>query len=141
MIATKKRTSSPYSPARYLTIDEYHAAFPEDIQDVLQQLRQTIKQVATAATEVISYNMPAFKQHKILVYYAAHKKHIGFYPSSTSIKAFEKELINFKTSKGAIQFPIDEPLPTALIKKIVRYRLAADKLQASASTKKSSKKE
>jgi uncharacterized protein YdhG (YjbR/CyaY superfamily) len=106
------------------TIDEYHQSYPQEIQDLLQQLRQAILQAAPKATETISYGMPAFKLNKVLVYYAAYKNHIGFYPTPKPIVQFKEELIPFKTSKGAIQFPINQKLPLALIKKIVKFRVA-----------------
>jgi uncharacterized protein YdhG (YjbR/CyaY superfamily) len=114
------------------SIDEYHSEYPEAIQVKLEQLRKAIKQAAPKATETISYGMPAFKQNKVLVYYAAYKSHIGFYPTPNAIVAFKAELTKYKTSKGAIQFPINEPLPLALIKKIVKFRLEED-MQAAAS--------
>lgn len=125
MTTTKKKTS-PYGLTKFSTIDEYHASLPTDIQKILQQLRQTIKQVAPQATEIISYNIPTFKLNKNLVHYAAYKGHIGFYPTSSPLTVFKDELADFKTSKGAIQFPIDKPLPTTLIKKIVKYRIEQD---------------
>jgi uncharacterized protein YdhG (YjbR/CyaY superfamily) len=115
--------------AKFRNIDEYHAAFPEHIQVRLDELRMLIKQTAPDAIEVISYNMPAFKQNKVLVYYAAYKNHIGFYPTADPIKVFEKELLKYKTSKGAIQFPIDNPLPRILIKKIVLFRKKEDAIK------------
>jgi uncharacterized protein YdhG (YjbR/CyaY superfamily) len=108
-------------------IDEYHSLFPEDIQKILEQIRQAIKQAAPDSTETISYGMPAFKKNKVLVYYAIHKDHIGFYPTPSPIVHFKKELEKFKTSKGAIQFPINKPLPLTLIKNIVKFRLEEDK--------------
>lgn len=116
----------PYGAIKFTTIDEYHNTFPEAIQLVLQQLRKLIKQAASQAEEVISYNMPAFKQNKVLVYYAAYKTHIGFYPTPLPIVVFKEELQQYQTSKGAIQFPLDEPLPAALIKKIVKFRVKED---------------
>jgi len=107
-------------PERFSDIDEYHATFPSEIQTILQQLRLTIKQAAPQAAEIISYNMPAFKN---IVSYAGYKNHIGFYPGSKAIVIFSGELTKFKTSKGAIQFPVNKPLPTALIKKIVKFRV------------------
>jgi uncharacterized protein YdhG (YjbR/CyaY superfamily) len=107
-------------------IDDYHARFPADIQKILEQLRQTIRQAAPQATETISYGMPAFRQNKVLVYYAVHKKHIGFYPTPNAIVHFKKELEKYNTSKAAIQFPIDKPLPLSLIKKIVKFRVEED---------------
>ncbi len=121
---TKK--TSPYGTKKFKTIDEYHFSFPKNIRDILDRLRKTIKHVAPKAREIISYNMPAFKLNKNLVYYAANKEHIGFYPTPSPIIKFKNELAKYKTSKGAIQFPIDKPLPLALIKKIVKLRIIED---------------
>jgi len=107
-------------------IDKYHSSFPADIQKILEQLRHTIRQTAPKATETISYGMPAFRQNKILAYYAVNKEHIGFYPTPSPIIYFKKELEKFKTSKGAIQFSIDKPLPLTLIKKIIKFRVDED---------------
>lgn len=104
-------------------IDEYIANFPEATQALLQQLRATIKEAAPEAEEAISYGMPAFRQNRILVYFAAYSKHIGFYPTGSGIKAFEEEIAKYKWSKGAVQFPIDKPLPIELITKMVSYRV------------------
>jgi uncharacterized protein YdhG (YjbR/CyaY superfamily) len=106
--------------------DEYISEFPPDVQKILNQIRAAIKKAAPKATEVISYGMPAFKQNKVLVYFAAGKNHIGFYPTPNPIVFFSKELAAYKTSKGAIQFPYTEPLPLKLISKIVKYRVAED---------------
>ena len=108
---------------QYSTITEYIETFPEDIQTILERIRQTIKNAAPEATEVISYQMPAFKLNGILVYFAAHESHIGLYPTSSGIKAFEKELSLYKTSKGAVQFPLDKPIPFDLVEKIVKFRV------------------
>lgn len=116
-------------------IDEYIAGFPDDIQKLLQQIRTIIRKAAPHAEEVISYGMPAYKQHKVLVYFAACKNHIGFYPTGSGIEAFKEELTAYKFSKGAIQFPFDKPLPSALITKIVKFKIAAD-LQIQKSKKK-----
>lgn len=124
MSTTKKR--SPYGLVKFKSVDEYHASFPKDVQPLLQTMRETIQQCAPQATETISYNMPAFKLKTNLVYYAAYKNHIGFYPTALPLKIFEKELVDYKTSKGAIQFPLDKPLPKNLIKKIVKLRVAQD---------------
>lgn len=86
----------------------------------------TIIDAVPTATETISYGMPAFRQNKVLVYYVVHKEHIGFYPTPRPISVFKKELAKYKTSKGAIQFPIPEPLPLSLIKKIVKFRVRED---------------
>lgn len=123
--STQKKPS-PYGPKKFSSIDEYHAFFPEEISVKLEQLRQAIKSAAPKAEETISYNMPAFRQHRNLVYYSVHTSHIGFYPTNSPIKYFKEDLIKFKHSKGAIQFPLDKPLPIALIKKIVKFRLAEE---------------
>jgi uncharacterized protein YdhG (YjbR/CyaY superfamily) len=107
-------------------IDEYIKDFPEESQKILEQLRVTIKKAAPKAVEVISYSMPAFKQNGVLVYFAAYKNHIGFYPTPSGIEAFKNELSKYKSSKGAVQFPIDKPLPLTLITKIVKFRAAKD---------------
>lgn len=119
--------SSPYGTKKFVTIDEYHAAFPANVQLILEQLRKAIKQAAPDSQETISYNMPAFNHHKNLVYYAAYKNHIGFYPTPSPLIVFKEELAGYKTSKGAIQFPLDKPLPITLIKKIVKYRISSVK--------------
>lgn len=103
--------------------DEYIAVFPEETRELLEDIRKIIQQAAPDAEEVISYNMPAFKQKKVLVWYAGYKGHIGFYPSVSPIQVFAEELAKYKTSKGAIQFPLDKPIPKAIVKKIVKYRL------------------
>ncbi|MBL7996449.1 DUF1801 domain-containing protein [bacterium] len=105
------------------SIDEYIDAFPIDVQDKLQAVRRTIRNSAPKAVEAISYQIPTFKLHGNLVHFAAYKNHIGFYPTSSPIKVFAKELTRYKTSKGAIQFPIDEPIPLGLVRKIVKYRV------------------
>lgn len=106
------------------TVHEYFSALPEETRLVLQQLRNAIRQAAPQAEETISYNIPAFKSKgKMLVWYAAFKKHVGFYPRASGIAAFQKELAGYKTSKGAIQFPIDKRIPVVLVKKIVKFRL------------------
>ncbi len=104
-------------------IDEYISAQPGEIKPILEKLRQTIRKAAPQAEEVISYQMPAFKYYGMLVYFAAWKNHIGFYPVSSGIKAFKKELSAFEVSKGTIKFPIDKPLPFGLISKIVKFRV------------------
>jgi uncharacterized protein YdhG (YjbR/CyaY superfamily) len=105
-------------------IDEYIALQPEDSHDGLQKIRQIIQGVAPKATETISYHMPAFKYHGMLVGFANWKNHFGFYPwNGSTVKEFEKELTDYETSKGAIQFPKGKSLPVALIKKIVTARM------------------
>jgi len=105
-------------------INEYIASFPKDVQQLLEQMRATIKAVAPEATEIISYSMPAFRfGGGMLVWFGAHTNHIGLYPRVSAIEAFKKELSAYKCSKGAIQFPFDEPLPIELIKEIVKFRV------------------
>lgn len=105
-------------------IDEYIAGFPKDIQKLLQEMRATIHKAAPAAEEAIKYAIPTFVLNGNLVHFAAFKNHIGFYPAPSGIEAFKKELAAYKGSKGAIQFPLDHPLPTSLISRIVKYRVA-----------------
>jgi len=104
-------------------VNAYIAMYPRNVCIILQRLRQTIISAAPEDEEVISYQMPAYKYHGVLVYFAAFKNHIGFYPTSSGIAKFKKELSLYKTSKGTVQFPIDKPLPISLIRKIVRYRV------------------
>nr|WP_199158399.1 DUF1801 domain-containing protein [Pedobacter sp. ASV2] len=112
--------------AKPKNFEEYVFQFPIETQVILDQVRTAIKKAAPNAEEVISYGMPAFKQNGILVYFAAYKKHIGFYPMPASLIAFKEELSNYKSSKGAVQFPIDKPMPLALIAKIVKFRMKED---------------
>lgn len=108
---------------KFSSVDEYIAVFPPGTQAILQELRQTIKKAAPKAEEVISYNMPGYKLNGMLVWYAGYKNHIGFYPKPSGLKAFEKELSGYKSSKGAVQFPIDKPMPLSLVTKIVKMRI------------------
>jgi uncharacterized protein YdhG (YjbR/CyaY superfamily) len=108
---------------QFKTIDEYIKSYPEDIQVILEKLRQTIREAAPGAEEVISYRMPAFKLNGILVYFAAYKNHIGFYPTSSGINAFKSEISRYPVSKGTVQFPLDKPIPYGLVKKIVAFRV------------------
>ena len=104
-------------------IDEYIQLYPKNVQDRLQEMRVTIEKAAPDAKETISYSMPAFQQDGILVWFAAFKNHIGFYPGASGIAHFKKELSRFKNAKGSVQFPHDRRLPLALIGRIVRYRV------------------
>src|SRR4051812_26060035 len=104
-------------------IDEYISGFPEDIQKILETMRTTIHKAAPGAAEIISYAIPTFYLKGNLVHFAAYKNHIGFYPAASGIEAFKEKLSAYKTSKGAVQFPIDKPLPLSLISKIVKYRV------------------
>jgi uncharacterized protein YdhG (YjbR/CyaY superfamily) len=120
----------------YQSIDEYIATFPEEIQKKLQEIRATIQTAAPGAKEKISYQMPAFAQNGILVYFAAWKDHIGFYPTSSGTQAFRQELSAYQYSKGTVKFPLDKPLPLDLISKIVKYRLAENLAKAEEKSKK-----
>ena len=108
----------------YNSIDEYIAAFPQEIQIILQEIRAVIKESAPKAEEKISYQMPTFFLNGNLVHFAAFKKHIGFYPTPSGINAFQKELSIYKGAKGSVQFPLDEPMPLKLISRIVKFRTA-----------------
>ncbi len=101
----------------FKTTDEYIASFPQNVQTALQQVRQTIKDAAPKAQEVISYSMPAFKQKGILVWFAAFKNHIGFFPKVSAVEAFKEQLAGYQTSKGTIRFPLDKPIPIGIIRK------------------------
>ncbi|MUT67174.1 iron chaperone [Paenibacillus sp. NEAU-GSW1] len=109
--------------SEFQSVDEYIACFPPEVQEVLRQLRTVIKEAAPGATEKISYQMPAFVFHGNLVYFAAYRKHIGFYPTSCGVHPFMDELTDYKVSKGTIQFPLGKPIPFDLISRIVRYRV------------------
>jgi len=104
-------------------IGSYITDFPQDIQILLKQIRATILLAAPEAEETISYGMPAFRLHGNLVYFAAFKKHIGFYALPTGNEAFQKELSAFKTGKGSVQFPLNKPLPLELVAAIVKFRV------------------
>jgi uncharacterized protein YdhG (YjbR/CyaY superfamily) len=108
---------------QYKSIDEYIKTFPPDVQSILEKIRQTIREAAPEAKEVISYQMPAFKLNSILAYFAAHKSHIGFYPTASGIAAFREELSAYQWSKGAVQFPLEKPIPLDLIKRLVEFRV------------------
>jgi uncharacterized protein YdhG (YjbR/CyaY superfamily) len=104
-------------------IDEYIAAFPKDVQVILEEMRKAIKEAAPEAEETISYQMPAFKQNGILVWFAAFKNHIGLFPKVSAIEVFKEKLSSYQTSKGTIQFPFDKPIPLDLVKEIVKFRV------------------
>lgn len=108
---------------KYKTIDEYINDFPEEIRKILNDIRAAIQKIAPQASETISYNMPAFKTTKVLVYFAAYKNHIGFYALPSGNHSFQKELSNYKTGKGSVQFPLNQEIPIELIKKIVAFRV------------------
>ena len=117
-------------------IDQFIAGWPKEIQKHLQQIRQAIRKAAPNAEETISYGIPTFTLKGNLVHFSAYKNHIGFYPAPAAIIAFKKELSAYVTSKGAIQFPLDKPLPLALIHKMVKFRVAENLARAELKTKK-----
>lgn len=104
-------------------IDEYIAAFPEEVQQRLKEIRSAITAAAPEAEETINYAIPTFKLNGNLVHFAGFKNHIGFYPAPSGIEAFKKELSRYKGATGSVQFPHDKPLPIALIRKIVKFRV------------------
>lgn len=108
---------------KFNTIDEYIASFSSDIQEILHKIRNTIHLVVPNVEETISYQIPTFRLKKNLVHFAAFKKHIGFFPTSSGITAFKDEISKYKSSKGSIQFPLNKPIPYELIKKITQYRV------------------
>ena len=118
------------------SIDEYIAAFPEAVQKLLMEMRANIKAAAPEAEEKISYQMPTFYLKGNLVHFAAYKNHIGFYPTSSGIAAFEQRLSAYKSSKGAVQFPLDQPIPYELVAEIVRFRVQENLAKAEAKSKK-----
>ena len=108
---------------KFHTINEYIKTFPEDVQIILDKISQTIRKAAPEATEAISYGIPTFKLNdRPLVYFAAWKNHIGFYPMPSAAKAFKRELSVYKQGKGSIQFPLDKPIPYRLVNNIVKFR-------------------
>ncbi|MEI8099239.1 MAG: DUF1801 domain-containing protein [Sediminibacterium sp.] len=111
-------------------IDTYISSFPLITQKRLSEIRLLIKQAAPAAEEIISYQMPAYKLHGMLVYFAGYKNHIGFYPTASGIKQFQLEIVAYKHSKGAVQFPINEPIPADLVARIVAFRIKENELKS-----------
>lgn len=118
------------------TIDEYIAGFPSDVQSILERVRSTIRTAAPEAEETISYQIPTFRLQGNLVHFAAHKKHIGFYPAPTGIAKFKKELSAYQGAKGSVKFPLDQPIPLGLIRKIVKFRVKENLERAAAKKKK-----
>ena len=110
------------------SINEYIARFPKEVQSILQKIRETIREAAPQAQEAISYQIPTFKLNGNLVHFAAYKDHVSFFPTSSGVAAFKKELSEYKTATGTIRFPLDKPIPFELIRKIVRFR-AKENLQ------------
>jgi uncharacterized protein YdhG (YjbR/CyaY superfamily) len=120
----------------FVSIDEYIATFPKEIQKILEELRATIKDAAPEAEEKISYQMPTFALEGNLIHFAAFKNHIGLYPTPSGTQAFKRELSIYQGAKGSIKFPIDKPLPLELIKKIVMFRVKENLEKAEAKGKK-----
>ncbi len=120
------------------TIDEYISAFPPDVQAILQRIRRTVQRAAPGARETISYQMPAFKLHGVLIYFAAWKHHLGLYPPVRGDERLEKAVAPYAGEKGNLQFPLDRPIPYGLIEQIVTLRVKQD--QAKAATRKSSRR-
>jgi uncharacterized protein YdhG (YjbR/CyaY superfamily) len=118
------------------SIDQYIAHFPPDVQEKLEKIRAAIRKAAPDAEETIRYKMPSFVLKGNLVYFAAFKKHIGFYPRTTAIGKFRKELAAYEGAKGSVRFPLDKPIPTALIGRIAKFRAAENRQSAKASAKK-----
>jgi uncharacterized protein YdhG (YjbR/CyaY superfamily) len=113
-----------------ITTDDYIAAYPPDIQERLRAMRETIRTAAPDASEKISYGMPTFYYEGNLVYFGVSKNHIGFYPTPNGIEAFAQDLAPYKSSKGSVQFPHDQPLPLDLVAKITQYRLEQNRAEA-----------
>ena len=119
-------------PKKAKDIDEYISKFPAEIQAILQEVRETIRRAAPEAKETISYMMPAFKQHGILVYFAAWAKHIGMYPPISGNKTLENAIARYAGPKGNLQFPLAEPIPYDLIERIATLRVKQDTAKAAA---------
>ena len=113
----------------YTTIDEYIEAFPEPAQSRLTELRLLIREVAPEAQEKISYQIPTFYLNGNLVHFAVHARHIGFYPGPSGIAEFKDELSRYKSAKGSVQFPLEEPLPQDLIARMVKFRVDEANMQ------------
>jgi len=120
-------------------VDQYIATFPVQVREKLEELRFIIQQAAPMAEEVISYQMPAYDHHGMLVYFAGYKGHVGFYPTGSGIEAFQQEFGPYKWSKGAVQFPLDQPLPADLITRIVAFRIQKNQEKAALKSAKKTK--
>lgn len=118
------------SPNKPDNVDMYINGFSTNIQKLLKQLRTIIVKAAPEAEEVLSYHMPAYKYHGMLLYFAAHTQHIGFYPMPSAIETFKEELSVYKTTKGSVQFTQDKPLPVKLITRIVIFRMKENLVKA-----------
>ena len=121
------------SPPR--TIDEYIAAFPENVQAILEDVRSTIRKAAPDAAEAIKYQIPTFVLHGNLVHFGAFSTHLGFYPTPSGIEQFRDELSGYKGAKGSVQFPLDKPMPLKLITRIVKFRVKESQAKAAGKKK------
>jgi uncharacterized protein YdhG (YjbR/CyaY superfamily) len=110
-------------PVKAESTDAYIDAQPPKVRELMQQIRKAVREAAPKAEETVSYGMPALRQSGVLVYYAAFKDHLSFFPTGSGVEAFKDKLKGYKTSKGTIQLPLDKPLPLDLIKEIVRFRV------------------
>jgi uncharacterized protein YdhG (YjbR/CyaY superfamily) len=117
-------------------IDDYIARFPDDVRQILEKIRMTVRKAAPNAQETISYQIPTFTLHGNLVHFAAFKKHIGFYPGPSGVEKFKDELSAYNGAKGSVQFPLDKPVPFSLISRIVKFRLNENLKKAEAEGKK-----
>jgi uncharacterized protein YdhG (YjbR/CyaY superfamily) len=124
----------PSGRAKPKNIDEYIASFSPEVQAILEKIRLTIKNAAPDAQETISYNIPMFRLHGALVYFAAFKKHIGFYPPVRGDAKLEKAISTYAGEKGNLQFPLDRPIPYGLIQRIVKLRVKQNSAKAPRST-------
>jgi uncharacterized protein YdhG (YjbR/CyaY superfamily) len=123
--ASRKRTTGAKRKRVFATVDEYLSRVPPTAREALSKIRAAIRSVVPAeAVEVVSYNIPAFKHKKVLVWYAAFSDHCSLFPTASVIEAFQGDLAGFSTSKGTVHFPLDKPMPTALIKKLVKARVS-----------------
>ncbi len=117
-------------------VDSYIAAFPKETQKLMKQLRALIKKTVPGAEEIISYQMPAYKFHGRLLYFAAYKNHIGFYPMKSTITRFKKELAGYKGAVGSVQFPLDQSLPIELITRMLKFKAKENQEKAELKMKK-----
>lgn len=123
----------------YSTIEEYIKQFPKEIQEIMEEVRNSIKETIPEAKEKIAWQMPTFTLHGNLIHFAAHKNHLGVYPGPNAIEAFSEELVEFKTSKGAVQFPYSKPIPYELLVKLVKFSAAENINRAEEKASKSKK--
>ena len=125
-------------PTQKLTskeIDKYIASFPDHVQDILENIRKTIRKAAPNAGEIMNYGIPTFTMEGNLVHFAGFKNHVGFYPTPSGIEKFKKELSKYEGAKGSVQFPLDQPIPYELIGKIVTFRVKENLTKAEAKRK------